>query len=117
MATCSIIIAAIPHQPLWPCVFMSGNTLLALFIQKGVNITGFEEKPVFRNHINAGVYVLDPKVLDMLKNDERCDMPTLFNRLQGCDKKTIVYPIHEPWLDVGHVDDLKRAQKDHQKNS
>jgi dTDP-glucose pyrophosphorylase len=84
---------------------------------KGVNITSFEEKPVFRNHINAGVYVLDPKVLDMLKNDERCDMPTLFNRLQERDKKTIVYPIHEPWLDVGHVDDLKRAQKDHQKNS
>jgi dTDP-glucose pyrophosphorylase/CBS domain-containing protein len=84
---------------------------------KGVNIMGFEEKPVFRNHINAGVYVLDPNVLDMIKKDEHCDMPTLFNRLQERDKKTIVYPMHEPWLDVGHVDDLKRAQKDHQKNS
>jgi dTDP-glucose pyrophosphorylase len=83
----------------------------------GVNILGFEEKPIYRNHINAGVYVLDPKVLDLLKLGEHCDMPTLFNCLQDNNKKAIVYPIHEPWLDVGHVDDLKRAQKDHKKNS
>ncbi len=83
----------------------------------GVNILGFEEKPIYRNHINAGVYVLDPKVLDMLKLGEYCDMPTLFNCLQESNKRIIVYPIHEPWLDVGHVDDLKRAQTNHKKNS
>ena len=77
---------------------------------KGLNIVGFEEKPVFRHNINAGVYVLDPQVLDELKIGEHCDMPTLFNRLQNCGKNTIVYPIHEPWLDLGRVDDLDKAQ-------
>jgi dTDP-glucose pyrophosphorylase len=77
---------------------------------KGVDIIGFEEKPVVRNHINAGVYVLDPSVLDTLKAGEKCDMPTLFSRLQKRPARTIVYPIHEPWLDVGREDDLDRAQ-------
>ena len=31
---------------------------------KGVEIVGFEEKPILRNHVNAGVYVLEPKALD-----------------------------------------------------
>jgi dTDP-glucose pyrophosphorylase len=77
---------------------------------EGVKIVGFEEKPIFRNHINAGIYVLNPDALDTLKTGEYCDIPTLFSRLQGSDAQTIVYPIHEPWLDVGRIDDLKRAQ-------
>ena len=76
----------------------------------GVDIVGFEEKPIARNHINAGIYVLEPIALDALSAGEPCDMPTLFSRLQERTARTIVYPMHEPWLDVGRVDDLKRAQ-------
>jgi dTDP-glucose pyrophosphorylase len=80
---------------------------------KGVDIIGFEEKPIARSHINAGIYVLEPMVLDALSVGERCDMPTLFSRLQERAARTIVYPMHEPWLDVGRADDLKRAQAEH----
>jgi dTDP-glucose pyrophosphorylase len=76
---------------------------------QGVDIVGFEEKPVSRSHINAGVYVLEPSSLELLKPDEYCDMPTLFTRLQAQVERTIVYPMHEPWLDVGRPDDLNRA--------
>lgn len=76
---------------------------------KGVEIVGFEEKPVARSHINAGVYALDPEALSVLCADERCDMPTLFERLQAKSKRTVAYPMHEPWLDVGRPDDLTRA--------
>jgi dTDP-glucose pyrophosphorylase len=75
----------------------------------GVDIVGFEEKPVARTHINAGVYALDPEVLSVLSANERCDMPTLFERLQVKSKRTVAYPMHEPWLDVGRPDDLTRA--------
>lgn len=50
---------------------------------KGVDIVGFEEKPVFRSHINAGIYVLNPDALDVLGANEHCNMPTLFTRLQN----------------------------------
>jgi dTDP-glucose pyrophosphorylase len=76
----------------------------------GVDIVGFEEKPIARSHINAGVYVLAPAALSALNAGEHCDMPTLFSRLQERAERTIVYPMHEPWLDVGRADDLERAQ-------
>ena len=76
---------------------------------KGVDIIGFEEKPVTRSHINAGIYVLAPEALDALRIGERCDMPTLFDRLQERAARTIVYPMHEPWLDVGRIEDHRKA--------
>jgi dTDP-glucose pyrophosphorylase/CBS domain-containing protein len=80
---------------------------------KGVDIIGIEEKPIARHHINAGVYVLDPSVIDMLEAEKHCDMPALFTRLQKSAARTIAYPMHEPWLDVGREDDLDRAQAKH----
>ena len=76
---------------------------------QGIEIVGFEEKPVTRSHINAGVYALAPDALSALIADTHCDMPTLFERLQGKAKRTVAYPMHEPWLDVGRPDDLVAA--------
>jgi len=78
---------------------------------KGVDIIGFEEKPVYRTHVNAGVYVLAPEAVDLLDAGTHCDMPSLFGRLQSNGKRTIVYPIHEPWIDVGKKEDYELAQK------
>jgi dTDP-glucose pyrophosphorylase len=76
---------------------------------RGVEIVGFDEKPITRSHINAGIYVLDPSALDVLVPDEPCDMPTLFSRMQERNARTIVYPMHEPWLDVGRPVDYDAA--------
>lgn len=84
---------------------------------QGVEIVGFEEKPVARSHINAGVYALDPTALDALSLDGRCDMPTLFERLQGDARRTVAYPMHEPWLDVGRPADLEQVRRNHTDSS
>ena len=76
---------------------------------QGVDIVGFEEKPVARTHINAGIYALSPEALDGMAANFHCDMPTLFEQLQAEGKRTVAYPMHEPWLDVGRPDDLNRA--------
>jgi len=83
---------------------------------EGIEIVGFEEKPVARTHINAGIYALDPSALNALPVGVRCDMPTLFEYLQEQVKRTVAYPMHEPWLDVGRPDDLSRANLEKQKN-
>lgn len=77
----------------------------------GVDISGFAEKPVTRSHINAGVYAFDPGALDHLEAQRHCDMPTLFDRLREKGRRTVAYPMHEPWLDVGRPDDLERANQ------
>lgn len=79
----------------------------------GVDIVGFEEKPVNVSHINAGIYVLDPNVLKALKYNIYCDMPDLFSRIAMQSERTIVYPMHEPWLDVGRPADLALARSNH----
>lgn len=76
---------------------------------EGMNITGFAEKPVARSHINAGVYAFSPAALEHLVRGRHCDMPTLFDRLREAKHRTVAYPVHEPWLDVGRPDDLERA--------
>lgn len=73
---------------------------------EGVDIVGFEEKPIARSHINAGVYALDPEALNCLAPNAHCDMPTLFERLQLKEMRTVAYPMHEPWMDVGRPSDL-----------
>jgi dTDP-glucose pyrophosphorylase len=73
---------------------------------KGVEIVSLEEKPVARSHINAGVYALSPQALKVLKAGEHCDMPTLYQRLRDGAQRTVAYPMHEPWLDVGQPNDL-----------
>lgn len=78
---------------------------------QGVEIVGFEEKPITRSHINAGVYALEPNALNVLASNAHCDMPTLFERLQAKARRTVAYPMHEPWLDVGRPDDLQTANK------
>ena len=78
---------------------------------KGVDITGFEEKPIYRSHINAGIYVLNPACLSLMEWNAHCNMPTLFERIQNESGRTVAFPMHEPWLDVGRPDDLAQARK------
>lgn len=75
----------------------------------GSKILGVEEKPVQRFFVNAGIYVLDPSVLDMVSEDEFLDMPSLFNRLVAAGHEAAVFPIREYWADIGRMDDLLRA--------
>ena len=80
----------------------------------GIEIVGFDEKPCVRTHINAGVYALSSEALTEIDDLNACDMPILFERLQAKAKRTVAYPMHEPWLDVGRPDDLVEAIKIHE---
>lgn len=77
---------------------------------QGIDIIGFEEKPIIRTQINVGVYVLAPSALGLLRQGEPCDMPTLFEMLQARSSRVVAYPMHEPWLDVGRPEDLRLAR-------
>ena len=70
-------------------------------------LKSFSEKPILNHYINAGVYVLNKKVLDYIYPNKRCDLPELLNIGLKLNKKIIVYPIYESWTDVGIIKELK----------
>jgi len=76
---------------------------------RGMEIVGFVEKPVVKSRVNAGIYVLEPSALESLVPGEFCDMPMLFQKLQRSGARTIVYPMHEPWVDIGRPEDLSKT--------
>ena len=53
----------------------------------------------------------DSAALSVLTANAHCDMPALFERLQTKKQRTVAYPMHEPWLDLGRPDDLVAANK------
>ena len=76
---------------------------------QGLNIIGFEEKPITRSQINAGVYVLEPVALSFLEKSVPCDMPTFLRRLQKKSKRVIAFPVHEDWIDIGQPIQIEQA--------
>jgi dTDP-glucose pyrophosphorylase len=73
-----------------------------------------DEKPVQHFFVNAGIYVLEPQVFDMVPKGRYLDMPTLFNNLVQDGLKTVAFPIREYWMDIGRLDDFKRANGEFQ---
>lgn len=72
-------------------------------------VLGISEKPVHRFMVNAGIYVLDPTVLDRIPRGQRLDMPDLLRSLTGAGEAVFGYPIHEYWIDIGRLEDFHRA--------
>jgi dTDP-glucose pyrophosphorylase len=71
-----------------------------------------EEKPMQHYFINAGLYVLNPDVLDFVPVDSYFDIPDLFKLILQKDKEVAVFPIREYWIDIGRFDDYERANID-----
>lgn len=75
-----------------------------------LRVTDIVEKPTYRFHVNAGIYVVNRDVISNVEKGKYVDMPTLFGSYIGND--AFVYPFYEYWLDIGRMDDFKRAQVD-----
>jgi dTDP-glucose pyrophosphorylase len=78
------------------------------------NVTSIVEKPIQKFFVNAGIYVLSPKVFDYIPKNEFYDMPTLFNTFIEKEKKVISFPIHEYWLDIGRLEEYKKANEEYE---
>lgn len=80
-------------------------------MHEGRRIVSIDEKPTFRHYVNAGIYVLSPSALAPVTG-QPIDMPELFDQVAVDGGESFVYPVHEYWLDIGRMDDFKKAQSD-----
>ena len=77
----------------------------------GLEVESYEEKPIVSSLINAGVYALEPDILDYVKEPRYRDMPEILDISRDLKKKVIVYPLYESWIDIGRPIDLEIANK------
>ena len=76
----------------------------------GLRVISMVEKPAYRYFINAGIYVLSPRILHAIAPGKYVDMPTLLEQQMAANQLVNMFPIHEYWLDIGRMEDFQRAQ-------
>tara|TARA_Y100001968_G_scaffold330935_1_gene384077 strand:+ start:306 stop:1340 length:1035 start_codon:yes stop_codon:yes gene_type:complete len=70
---------------------------------------GISEKPSYNYSINAGVYVLSKKMLNLIKKNEYLDMTNLFQRASDQKMRLGVEYIDKYWIDIGRHETLQSA--------
>ena len=71
---------------------------------KGLLVENFQEKPVNKIYINAGVYVFSNSVIGLIKKNSKIDAPKFLMHLKKKKKKVIIFPAHEEWNEIGTVE-------------
>jgi dTDP-glucose pyrophosphorylase len=79
---------------------------------KANDVKALTEKPSYTYYSNAGIYLLNRKVLEFIPKNCFYDMTDLIQVLMNSKHKVSSYPIRGYWLDIGKPEDYKRAQDD-----
>ena len=77
---------------------------------KGSKIKKIIEKPILNHLVNAGIYVLDKKVIKDLLINKRLMMNDLISNQLKKNKKIMSYPIYEKWIDIGTKFDFYKVR-------
>ena len=79
----------------------------------GNHVERLTEKPTYRRLVNAGIYVCNPEIIDLVPHDQPSTMVDVVQRLLDRGSKPAAFPIHEYWVDIGQHGDLARAGADY----
>ncbi len=73
-------------------------------------ITKMIEKPIINNHVNSGIYVLEPELKKYFKKIKKLDANEFINLLLDSKMKINPFLMHEFWIDIGSQQDLYKAR-------
>lgn len=83
----------------------------------GNRITALREKPTYNFLVNAGIYLLEPDVLDHVPANEFFDMTSLFDMLRVQQVPSAAFPLRERWMDIGRPEDLEKANSTYESDT
>jgi len=87
------------------------NIPFAVLETEDIKINDICEKPTISKNINAGIYIINPTIINKFcKKPKFLDMPDLIKLAIKNKKKVHAFPIHEDWDDVGN-DKIKKLLK------
>lgn len=76
-------------------------------------IQDIREKPEYDLLVNTGIYLVEPGVIDFLKEGESIGMPDIAKRLMDRGCRVGGYPITEKsWLDMGRLSEMQNMIRD-----
>lgn len=74
-------------------------------------IENMKEKPLISFLTNTGIYLVEPEVLDAVKDDEVIGFPDIIERERQRGKKVAVFPVGESdWMDMGQLSELEKMR-------
>ena len=79
--------------------------------QKEGRWLGLEEKPSHSYLVNAGIYLISERMLNLVNKNEYLDMPQLFEKSYHQNISLGIEITNDFWIDIGRHETLKRADK------
>lgn len=76
----------------------------------GNEIRTLEEKPKFTYYINAGIYLIKKNILTLIPKETPFNATDLIQKVITTGGKVIRYPLNGSWIDIGNMEDYKKAQ-------
>jgi len=67
------------------------------------------EKPEYNFIVNAGIYLFEPEIFDLIDENKKTDMPDLLVAAKNNNLRVHVYPMICSWFDIGQWDEYKKA--------
>ena len=75
-------------------------------------IAAMREKPELDFLTNTGVYVVEPRVVEEMRDGEKIGFPDVIERYRAAGEKVGVYPISESsWMDMGQLEELEKMRR------
>ena len=80
---------------------------------ENVNIKSIVEKPIQKFFVNAGIYILEPELINSVDGLSYIDMPDFLESQIERGECVGAFPIHEYRLDIGRIEEYKQAHKNY----
>jgi len=77
----------------------------------GCSIREIKEKPIHKFFVNAGIYVLNKNLINKVDGESYLNI-TDFLEKELDSGGVNAFPIHEYWLDIGRMEEYKKANQD-----
>lgn len=95
-------VAAVPY---------SVNVPYGIFELTGRDIHGVKEKPTYNYYANAGIYLINRKLFDLIPDNVFYNATDFLDTLIARHHKVIRYPLTGYWIDIGKPEDYQKAQE------
>ncbi len=81
-------------------------------IDQNGKIESMKEKPELSFFTNTGMYIVEPRVIDELEEEQAIGFPDMIERYKQAGEKIGIYPISEyAWMDMGQMDEMEEMRK------